>query len=112
MLVDLLSKWCQCHGVCVVGPPVVKSHLPRMLLLWKNAFPRSVKELEAEKARGDGFTWQITLEGRAGALAGQSGSAAATHGLCDADIVCIRHPNLGVIQLHTCDTLDSVNVNS
>jgi len=83
-----------------------------MLLLWKNAFPRSVKELEAEKARGDGFTWQITLEGRAGALAGQSGSAAATHGLCDADIVCIRHPNLGVIQLHTCDTLDSVNVNS
>ena len=55
----------------VVGPPVVKAHLPRMLLLWKNAFPRSVKELEAEKARGDGFTWQITLEGRAGALAGE-----------------------------------------
>ena len=68
--------------VSVVGPPVVKSHLPRMLLLWKNAFPRSVKELEAEKARGDGFTWQITLEitlevcgrmcvYRSGALAGR-----------------------------------------
>ena len=39
-----------------------------MLLLWRNAFPRSIKELESEKARGDSFTWQVTLEGRAGAL--------------------------------------------
>jgi len=52
------------------GSPVVKGHLPRMLLVWRNAFPRSVKELEAEKARGDTFTWQVTLEGRAGALGG------------------------------------------
>jgi len=49
---------------------VVKVHLPRMLLLWRNAFPRSAKELESEKARGDAFTWQVTLEGRAGALGG------------------------------------------
>jgi hypothetical protein len=42
-----------------------------MLLLWRNAFPRSVKELESEKARGDSFTWQVTLEGRAGALGGK-----------------------------------------
>lgn len=34
-------------------------------------FPRSPKELEAEKARGDAFTWQVTLEGRAGALCGK-----------------------------------------
>ena len=54
-----------------VGPSVVKSHLPRMLLLWRNAFPRSTKELESEKARGDAFTWQVTLEGRAGALGGE-----------------------------------------
>ena len=40
-----------------------------MLLLWRNAFPRSVKELESEKATGDAFTWQVCLEGRAGALA-------------------------------------------
>lgn len=68
-----------------------------MLLLWRNSFPRSNKELESEKARGDAFTWQVitsiilfqifrfnllmfskyftdhdllqvTLEGRAGAL--------------------------------------------
>lgn len=53
-----------------VGPAVVKNHLPRMLLLWKNAFPRSVKELDAEKQRGDSFTWQVTLEARSGALGG------------------------------------------
>jgi len=52
------------------GLSVVKVHLPRMLLLWRNAFPRSAKELESEKARGDAFTWQVTLEGRAGALGG------------------------------------------
>lgn len=47
---------------------MVKGLLPRMLLLWRNSFPRSNKELESEKARGDAFTWQVTLEGRAGAL--------------------------------------------
>jgi hypothetical protein len=30
-----------------------------MLLLWRNSFPRSNKELESEKARGDAFTWQV-----------------------------------------------------
>lgn len=49
---------------------MIKNHLPRMLLLWRNAFPRSTRELEAEKVRGDAFTWQVTLEGRAGALGG------------------------------------------
>lgn len=52
----------------MLGVPVVKGLLPRMLLLWRNSFPRSNRELESEKARGDAFTWQITLEGRAGAL--------------------------------------------
>ena len=40
-----------------------------MMLLWRNAFPRSPKELESEKARGDAFTWRISLEARAGAMA-------------------------------------------
>ena len=53
-----------------VGLPVVKNHLPRLLLLWRNAFPRSTHELETEMARGDAFTWQVTLESRAGALSG------------------------------------------
>ena len=55
-----------------LGPSVVRYHLPKMLLLWQNVFPRSLKELEAEKARGDSFTWQVTLEGRAGALCGKN----------------------------------------
>ncbi len=40
-----------------------------MMLLWRNAFPRSQKELDSEKARGDAFTWKISLEARAGAVA-------------------------------------------
>ena len=40
-----------------------------MILLWRNAFPKNVKELDSEKARGDAFTWKVSLEGRAGALA-------------------------------------------
>lgn len=53
----------------------MRYHLPKMLLLWRNVFPRSQKELEAEKARGDNFTWQVTLEGRAGALCGKECAA-------------------------------------
>lgn len=53
------------------GPSLVRYHLPKMLLLWRNVFPRSQKELEAEKARGDSFSWQVMLEGRAGALCGK-----------------------------------------
>lgn len=56
-------------GACMaLGPTAVRPHLPRLNLLWRNAFPRSTRELEAEKQRGDAFTWQVTLEARAGAL--------------------------------------------
>lgn len=40
----------------------------RLLPLWKSSFPRSAKEAEAEKNRGDAFTWLCTLEARVGAL--------------------------------------------
>lgn len=40
-----------------------------MMLLWRNAFPRSNKEIESEKSRGDAFTWKVSLEGRSGAMA-------------------------------------------
>ena len=45
--------------------------LPKLLQMWRSAFPRSMKELEQEKQRGDAFTWQLTLESRAGALCGK-----------------------------------------
>ncbi|KAG5899474.1 hypothetical protein JTB14_015325 [Gonioctena quinquepunctata] len=62
------AGWLLIGAIMTLGIPVVKGLLPRMLLLWRNSFPRSAKELESEKARGDVFTWQVTLEGRAGAL--------------------------------------------
>ena len=53
------------------GPAVVDHHLGRVLLLVRCVFPPSVRELDMELHRGDCFTWQVTLEGRAGALCGQ-----------------------------------------
>ncbi|XP_065144355.2 HEAT repeat-containing protein 5A isoform X1 [Paramisgurnus dabryanus] len=60
--------WLLLSALSTLGPTVVKHHLPRMLLLWKCAFPLSVRDVESELRRGDSFTWQVTLEGRAGAL--------------------------------------------
>lgn len=62
------AGWLLIGSIMTLGVPVVKGLLPRMHLLWRNSFPKSAKELENEKARGDAFTWQVTLEGRAGAL--------------------------------------------
>ncbi|NXC92816.1 HTR5A protein, partial [Certhia familiaris] len=63
------AGWLLIAALMTLGSPaVVQHHLPRMLLLWKCIFPSSPKDLETEKTRGDAFTWQVTLEGRAGAL--------------------------------------------
>lgn len=63
------AGWLLLSALASLGPSVVKHHLPKLILLWKNAFPRTSKEAESEKMRGDVFTWQVTLESRAGALA-------------------------------------------
>ncbi|XP_038612606.1 HEAT repeat-containing protein 5A isoform X2 [Tachyglossus aculeatus] len=62
------AGWLLIAALMTLGPAVVSHHLPRVLLLWKCIFPLSPKDLETEKNRGDSFTWQVTLEGRAGAL--------------------------------------------
>uniref|UniRef100_A0A8C9NC49 HEAT repeat-containing protein 5A n=1 Tax=Serinus canaria TaxID=9135 RepID=A0A8C9NC49_SERCA len=62
------AGWLLIAALMTLGPAVVQHHLPRILLLWKCIFPSSPKDLETEKTRGDAFTWQVTLEGRAGAL--------------------------------------------
>ncbi|NXB73606.1 HTR5A protein, partial [Donacobius atricapilla] len=63
------AGWLLIAALMALGSPaVVQHHLPRILLLWKCIFPSSPKDLETEKTRGDAFTWQVTLEGRAGAL--------------------------------------------
>ena len=50
---------------------MLEHHLDRVLLLVRCVFPPSVREQDMELHRGDCFTWQVTLEGRAGALCGQ-----------------------------------------
>ena len=56
------AGWLLIGAVMTLGVSVVSSLVPRMLLLWRNSFPRSAKELESEKARGDAFTWQVPLK--------------------------------------------------
>ncbi|XP_044621378.2 HEAT repeat-containing protein 5A isoform X3 [Equus asinus] len=62
------AGWLLIAALMTLGPAVVSHHLARVLMLWKCVFPVSPKDLETEKSRGDSFTWQVTLEGRAGAL--------------------------------------------
>lgn len=52
------------------GSAIVRHHTTKLLLFWRTAFPRSMRELDQEKQRGDSFTWQLTLEARSGALCG------------------------------------------
>nr|XP_045010033.1 HEAT repeat-containing protein 5A isoform X2 [Jaculus jaculus] len=62
------AGWLLIAALMTLGPAVVSHHLARVLLLWKCVFPVSPSDLETEKSRGDSFTWQVTLEGRSGAL--------------------------------------------
>uniref|UniRef100_A0A8C7F9Q2 HEAT repeat-containing protein 5A n=1 Tax=Oncorhynchus kisutch TaxID=8019 RepID=A0A8C7F9Q2_ONCKI len=62
------AGWLLLSSLNTLGPAVVEHHLPRMLVLWRCAFPPSIRDLDMELRRGDHFTWQVTLEGRAGAL--------------------------------------------
>uniref|UniRef100_A0A665U7E2 HEAT repeat-containing protein 5A n=1 Tax=Echeneis naucrates TaxID=173247 RepID=A0A665U7E2_ECHNA len=62
------AGWLLVSALITLGPAVVEHHLSRLLLLWRCVFPASLREQEMELRRGDFFTWQVTLEGRAGAL--------------------------------------------
>ncbi|KAF3700710.1 HEAT repeat-containing protein 5A [Channa argus] len=62
------AGWLLISSLITLGPAVVEHHLSRLLLLWRCVFPASLREQESELRRGDYFTWQVTLEGRAGAL--------------------------------------------
>ncbi|XP_069494148.1 HEAT repeat-containing protein 5B [Ambystoma mexicanum] len=81
------AGWLLLGALMTLGPTVVRYHLPKMLLLWRNVFPRSLKELEAEKAQGDSFTWQVTLEGRAGALCAMRSFVAHCPELLTEDVI-------------------------
>ncbi|NXO82773.1 HTR5A protein, partial [Sitta europaea] len=81
------AGWLLIAALMTLGPSVVQHHLPRMLLLWKCIFPSSPKDLETEKTRGDAFTWQVTLEGRAGALCAVKSFVSHCAGLLTDEVV-------------------------
>ncbi|NXC59148.1 HTR5A protein, partial [Aleadryas rufinucha] len=82
------AGWLLIAALMTLGSPaVVQHHLPRMLLLWKCIFPSSPKDLETEKTRGDSFTWQVTLEGRAGALCAVKSFVSHCAGLLTDEVV-------------------------
>uniref|UniRef100_A0A8C3DZJ4 HEAT repeat-containing protein 5A n=1 Tax=Corvus moneduloides TaxID=1196302 RepID=A0A8C3DZJ4_CORMO len=81
------AGWLLIAALMTLGPAVVQHHLPRMLLLWKCIFPSSPKDLETEKTRGDSFTWQVTLEGRAGALSAIKSFVSHCAGLLTDEVV-------------------------
>ncbi|XP_055794155.1 HEAT repeat-containing protein 5B isoform X3 [Salvelinus fontinalis] len=81
------AGWLLLGALMSLGPSLVRYHLPKMLLLWRNVFPRSQKEMEAEKARGDSFTWQVMLEGRAGALCAMRSFVAHCPELLTEDVI-------------------------
>uniref|UniRef100_A0A158R4G2 HEAT repeat-containing protein 5B n=1 Tax=Syphacia muris TaxID=451379 RepID=A0A158R4G2_9BILA len=67
--VKVQAGWMLVSAVLRLGRISAENCLQRLILLWKTTFPRSLKEAEGEKTRGDAFTWSCTLEARAGALA-------------------------------------------
>uniref|UniRef100_A0A8C7DR91 HEAT repeat-containing protein 5A n=1 Tax=Oncorhynchus kisutch TaxID=8019 RepID=A0A8C7DR91_ONCKI len=52
------AGWLLLSSLNTLGPAVVEHHLPRMLVLWRCAFPPSIRDLDMELRRGDHFTWQ------------------------------------------------------
>lgn len=54
-----------------LGTSFIRVHLADIVALWSKAFPKSEKEAEEEKSRGNTASWIIILDSRAGALCGQ-----------------------------------------
>ncbi|CAH3014392.1 unnamed protein product [Porites evermanni] len=83
------AGWILLGALMTLGPSVVKHHLPQMLTLWSNAFPKTVKDFNEEKNRGDAYTWHVTLECRAGALCSMASFCASCSALLNDDLT--RH---------------------
>ncbi|XP_027038809.1 HEAT repeat-containing protein 5B-like [Pocillopora damicornis] len=80
------AGWILLGALMTLGPSVVKHHLPQMLALWTNAFPKTVKEFDQEKTRGDAYTWHVTMECRAGALCSMASFCANCSALLNDDL--------------------------
>uniref|UniRef100_A0A7E4VHX8 HEAT repeat-containing protein 5B n=1 Tax=Panagrellus redivivus TaxID=6233 RepID=A0A7E4VHX8_PANRE len=81
------SGWLLISAVTTMKTPFVRHNLSRLLLLWKYSFPKVVEEANNEKGRGDVFTWECTLESRAGALASMCSFVTHCQELLTEDVV-------------------------
>ena len=54
--------------VISAGANLVRGQLAKLVILWRNSFPHSVKDATVEQAKGNSQSWVVTLEGRAGSL--------------------------------------------
>ncbi|CAF4841473.1 unnamed protein product, partial [Rotaria sp. Silwood1] len=62
------TAWHLLAACCTLGQQIIKKFVPRLVLLWRNVFPRSQTDFEQEKQRGDSFTWTLSFNQRSGAL--------------------------------------------
>lgn len=62
------TAWHLLSACCTIDLSLRKKFLPRLILLWRNAFPRSLADFEREKQRGDCLTWLLSFNQRTGAL--------------------------------------------
>ena len=54
--------------IMCAGASLVRGQLPKLVVLWRNSFPHSVKDATVEQAKGNLQSWVVMLEGRAGSL--------------------------------------------
>ena len=66
------TAWHLLSACCTIDQSLRKKFLPRLILLWRNTFPRSSADFEQEKQRGDCLTWLLSLNQRSGALCSMS----------------------------------------
>ena len=57
----------------------MRGQLTRLVVLWRNSFPHSVKDATVEQAKGNLQLWIVTLEGRAGSLSCKAGMHICRH---------------------------------
>ncbi|CAF2739482.1 unnamed protein product [Rotaria sp. Silwood2] len=62
------TEWHLLAACYTLGQQVIKKFVPRLVLLWRNVFPRSQADFEQEKQHGDSFTWILSFNQRSGAF--------------------------------------------
>ncbi len=62
------TAWHLLSACCTLDKQFLKKIMPRLVLFWRNVFPRSKTDFEQEQQRGDSFTWTLSFNQRSGAL--------------------------------------------